>query len=65
MNTELVSNAYKWQQLTGNLSNILDLPDEWPDDGNADDSGLEKFAETRRSAPLPSLQLQHALIATF
>ena len=38
-------------------NNILELPEEWPDDGDADGSGLEKFAETTRLALLPSLQL--------
>ena len=33
---------------------ILELPDEWPGDEDFDNSGLEQFAETRRS-PLPLL----------
>ncbi len=38
-------------------SNILQLPDEWPDDGTADDTELERFAEASRSA----LRLSSAL----
>jgi len=40
-------------------SNILQLPDEWPDDETADDNELERFAEASRSA----LRLSSALWA--
>ena len=31
-------------------SNIVNLPDKWQEDGHADESELERFAESRREA---------------
>jgi len=31
--------------------NIANLPEEWPDDGGEDESGLERFGESKRFSP--------------